>query len=229
LLNDRDVYALSAVKIPIKKNSILAHQYESQLKYGDLNLNRLNTNIRLDSSLERELADKKLLEEFGDEEDNMAPINGSNNNTDFTMESQFSNRIEMSDNGATFDDYDDRAALILNTETTFNRTNELQNSNNQTKGAKLFFKKIDNEFESLKNQNQDIINNVNNQTNIEQLIPISSYSIETNKKESSYFMNNFFSTRDVLIIACFVIVLVPLALFIYSFYYNEEHHHHHPN
>ena len=50
LLNDRDIYALSAIKIPIKPNSIFFHQFHDQLKYGDINMTRLTN--RLDSRFE---------------------------------------------------------------------------------------------------------------------------------------------------------------------------------
>jgi LysM repeat protein len=58
LLNDRDIFALNLIKIPIKPNSIFFHQFNDQLKYGEPNMTRLTN--RLDSSLERELADSKL-------------------------------------------------------------------------------------------------------------------------------------------------------------------------
>ena len=55
LQNDRDMYALNSLKIPIKKHSSLAQQYENQLKYGDVNFSRLNTNAIYDPSLERDV------------------------------------------------------------------------------------------------------------------------------------------------------------------------------
>ena len=54
LQNDRDMFALNSLKIPIKKHSSLAQKYENQLKYGDPNLSRLKENVILDTSLERE-------------------------------------------------------------------------------------------------------------------------------------------------------------------------------
>ena len=213
LQNDRDVYALSFVKIPIKKNSIFAEQYEGQLKYGDANLTRLNTNSRLDSSLEREIAEIKLLNEQSDEE-LVKPVVSSaavpSRNTNLIMETRFDEDIE---------DQSDTTAL-LNPRSNGYEHSEHLNSDIQVKNAKRFFKKIDHEFESLKTQNQNIINNVNSKANIEQLIPISSsiYTVESYKNESTYLINNFCTARDILIIGCFLIVLTPLAFFIYSLF-----------
>jgi len=214
LQNDRDVYALSFVKIPIKKNSIFAEQYEGQLKYGDPNLTRLNTNSRLDSSLEREIAEIKLLNEQSDEEFVKPAVASnavaSNRNTNLIMETQFNEDIE---------DQSDTTAL-LNPKSNGYENSEHLNSDIQVKNAKRFFKKIDHEFESLKTQNQNIINNVNSKANIEQLIPISSsiYTVESYKNDSTYLINNFCTARDILIIGCFLIVLTPLAFFVYSLF-----------
>jgi hypothetical protein len=258
LQNDRDVYALSSVKIPIKLHSILAQQYESQLKYGDANQTRLSSNMRLDSSVERELADKRILNEKSedDEDDdqndpniissnNINPYSNINNNTSnstvgfkynineksYEMETQFSNKVIQfeEEDDHELDNYTDKTALLINREESNNQIMSSigkKNNDKQVKEAKRFFKKIDNQFDVLKHQNEDIINHVIKNT--DQLIPIphdtDGFSIETNKKsETNYMLNNFFNVRDILIIACFIVVLVPLAIFIYSFFYNNEH------
>lgn len=54
LQNDRDIYALKTLKIPIKQNSIHSERYAGQLKYSDTSVTRLNSNDRFDFEIENE-------------------------------------------------------------------------------------------------------------------------------------------------------------------------------
>ncbi len=92
LQNDRDMYALNTLKIPIKKHSALAHQYESQLKFADSNLSRLKENLVVDNGVEREVYKNS---EEDDSEDQMSNFgtsskqNGYNQNEGLILETQF--------------------------------------------------------------------------------------------------------------------------------------------
>jgi len=70
------MYAFNTLKIPIKKHSTLAHQYETQLKFGDPNLSRLSENLVTDNGIEREIYKNS---EEDDSEDQMSTIGTSSN------------------------------------------------------------------------------------------------------------------------------------------------------
>lgn len=80
LQNDREMYALNSFKIPIKKHSILAQEYEAQLKYGEINFSRLKTNTVFDPNLE-----KDAYVNSEDTEDDSEEISSINN---FSLESR---------------------------------------------------------------------------------------------------------------------------------------------
>ena len=140
-----------------------------------------------------------------------------------------------------FIDYeeDDTTALLLN----HNSQKNLFNNNKQTKEAKKFLKKLDTNLESLKNQNQELINNVVNKSASDQLIPMPnlSFSIEnsalsSNSNQSGLFSaRNSFNTPDILFVAVFFMILLPIVIIIYRYYFyeNEQHHsnipHEHPH
>jgi len=224
LLNDRDIYALSAIKIPIKPNSIFFHQFQDQLKYGDINMTRLTN--RLDSSLERELADNKILnrgdEEYADEEDldhaNPTSFIGFTANGEQIMDTEFTNYEE-----------DDTTALLLN----HNNQEQQFNQNKQAKEAKKYLKKLDTNLESLKSQNQELINNVANKSASEQLIPMpnSSFSIENSplNRTGMFSSRNSFNTPDILIIAVFFMILLPIVVIVYRYYFYYENGHNIPH
>ena len=55
LQNDREMYALNSLKIPIRKHTILAQKYEADLKYGETNFSRLKTNIVFEPNKEKDV------------------------------------------------------------------------------------------------------------------------------------------------------------------------------
>ena len=219
LLNERDIFALKTIKIPIKPNSFLANQYKDQLKFSEVYVTRLNTNGRLDSSVERE----EILR--SEEEDNESiksdstpneSIVGQTNAGHLIIETEFTSENENSDTKTLLSEFERNPSQSFLPKT----------SNKQVKDAKKFFKKLDNNLETLKHQNKEIINNVNRVNNdMEHLIPVPdiTYSVES-KPKSIFSTNSYLNSRDILIIACFVVVLIPLILFIYSLYYYDEHH-----
>lgn len=85
LQNDRDMYALNSLKIPIKKYSVLAEKYESQLEYCDINLTRLKTNAALDYNIEKEIYINSDSEDAQSIIESNQATNKSNN---FILESQ---------------------------------------------------------------------------------------------------------------------------------------------
>lgn len=194
LQNDRDMYALNNLKIPIKKHSSLAAKYESKLEYCDINFTRLTTNAALDHNIEKEI--NSVYSDSDDAQSTIEPSSSTNQN-DMEIYEELNN-------------YTDNSPLISNIETIHNETSKTNN-----KDAKRFFKKKDKELNSLKTQSNDL------SKKSEQLIPISNYSIES-KSNSLNWSNNFFNGRDVIVIACFIVILIPLIIFIYEFYYYDS-------
>jgi len=209
LQNERDIYALNVIKIPIKPNSTFYHQYSNQLKYGDLNMTRLSN--RLDSSIERELANNKILNDY--DSDDLTQVVGETENGQQILETQF---IDLEND-------DPSTALLLNQDIA-----SRPKPNQQTKDAKKFFKKLDNNLENLINQNKELVQ----KTNGEQMIPIAnlSYSVENSINISSsnnkfFSSSNFFNTPDILFIAVFFMILLPIVIVIYGYYFYESGHH----
>ena len=136
-----------------------------------------------------------------------------------------------------FIDYeeDDTTALLLN----HNNQKTLFNNDKQTKEAKKYLKKLDTNLESLKSQNQELINNVVNKSANDQLIAIPnlSFSIEnsvqSNSNRTGFFsMRNNFNTPDILFMAVFFMILLPIVIIIYRYYFYENEHnipHDHPH
>lgn len=113
--------------------------------------------------------------------------------------------------------YTDKTSLL--TESNLDTIhNEKSTTNN--KDAKRFFKKKDKELNSLKTQS----NEINSSLSKKQLIPISNYSIESRSNNLNW-SSSFFNGRDVLVIACFIVILIPLIIFVYEFYYYDSVHH----
>ena len=208
LLNERDIFALKTIKIPIKPNSVLAFEYQNQLKFSDGLVTRLNNGGRWEPNGGEELIrseddeDSESVKSETRPAESILDLNGS-----FKIESEFTKQL---------DEFSDTQRLLLSD---VNSTNK--NSKKQVKEAKKFFKKMDNNFETLKNQNIEILSKV--QADNDQLIPVSnvSYSVET-KAKSMFSANSHLNTRDMLIVACFVVVLIPLIFFIYGLYYYEK-------
>lgn len=81
----------------------------------------------------------------------------------------------------------------------------------------------DKEVSSLMHQNDKIINNIkSSNTNGEQLIPISNFSIESDRTRLN-INSTYFNIRDLILLACFIIVIIPLAIFIYRSYFEEPY------
>lgn len=220
LQNDREMFALKTLKIPIKKHSSMAQEYASELKYGDVNFSRLKSNVVLDHTIENDVY--KNSDDY-DSEDTTSSISfpaATRQNGTLPGESLLSNKIDMD---VDIEDYFEGSALI-NKESKHNRSfseNHLSNMSN-VKDAKRFLKQKDKELTSLRHQNEEIINNLNKSTNSlnEQLIPISDFSV--NRTDRLNINGSYYNVRDILIVACFIIVIVPLSIFIYRSYY-EDH------
>lgn len=212
LQNERDIYALSFIKIPIKPNSIFYHEYQSQLKYGDPNMTRLSN--RLDSSLERELADSKLLNSDDadyEEEDYETDLNELNQ----TKLVNFENGKAIYE--TEFTEENDTTALLGNN----SDQQQVKSNLPQVKEAKNFFKKLDNNFESLKNQNKELVQK--RSASSEQLIPISNlnFSIENTAARQANYFNNM---PDIIIFAVFFMILFPIVIIIYRYYFYDNGH-----
>ena len=93
----------------------------------------------------------------------------------------------------------------------------------QSKDAKRFLKLKDKEVSSLIYQNDKIINNMRtSSTSGEQLIPISNLIIESDKTKLN-LSSTYFNVRDVILLACFITVIIPLSIFIYRSYFEEPY------
>ena len=122
------------------------------------------------------------------------------------------------------DETDETQTLL---DTNFERTyNETAASKNIVKDAKRFFKQKDKELSTLKNKNEEITNNVNKSNSLsEQLIPISNFSVESERRQmysGEWANTSYLNIRDVLLVVCFLVVLVPLSIFIYRLYYDDK-------
>ena len=206
LQNDRDMYALKTLKIPIKPYSLLAEQYSDQLKYTDSNLTRLNTNT-LDFDYENQVSSTADSENELSDTGTFVPkeeetvLVGYSRNGEVLAETEFS-QVN-----------DDNAPLLKENSGAYG-SGSTNKPNKQYKEAKRYFKKLDTNLESLKIQNNELF------TKNEQLIPISdmSYSIENNKNNLIKFSNLNLNVRDLLIFACLIVILFPLVIVIYRFY-----------
>jgi hypothetical protein len=202
LQNDREIFALKAIRIPIKPNSLLSEQYANKLKYTDQVISRLSSATNAD-----------IYNQEGGENQN----DETTSNEDPTeTENKESNLMNSSDELITNVDHveDDQRPLLAVTS---------KQDLKQVKEAKRFFKKFDTNLNALKHQNNEILTNVI--PNVNNLIPMHhmAYSITSSRSNSSknfFFIN--FNVRDSLIIACCIIVLFPLGFLIYELYYNDH-------
>jgi LysM repeat protein len=219
LQNDRDIYALKHLKIPIKPNSFQSELYAGQLKYSDTILTRLTNGdfeplVLVDSN--------KTTDVESNEEDNKSLDEVTTKTRNLIAETNFGGSEIMND-------YENEStSLLLDSDQTVRNANV--SVKKQAHEARRYFKKMDNKLESLINQNQEIINVVKNKhkPEMENLVPISniSYSVETRSKKSK-MTNSFFNfnVRDILIIALLVIIIVPLVILFYRYVYIKEHEH----
>jgi len=201
LQNDREIFALKALRIPIKPNSILSEQYAEKLKYTGQVICRLGSAVNLDTNDQGEHQNDETTSNEDLTETENREVNLMNSSDEFNAAN--SDQIE-----------EDRHPLLATTS---------KQDLKQVKEAKRFFKKLDTNLDALKHQNNEILTNVI--PNVNNLIPMHHmpYSISSNRSNSSknfFFIN--FNVRDSLIIACCIIVLFPLGFLIYELYYNDH-------
>lgn len=220
LQNDRDIYALKALKIPIKPYSVLAQQFADQLKYTDSNLTRLNTNT-LDFDYETLTRVSSAADSENELSDSGIQQASSNSNTHILG---YSENKEIIAETEFFHVNDDKSPLMEDTTISSNGLDAQKKYSNkqynkQYKEAKRYLKKMDNSLETLKIQKDELLTNVSKN---EQLIPIldTIYSIENNRRGAVKISNLNLSVRNLLIFACFIVIIFPLAFYIYEYYYN---------
>lgn len=225
LQNDREMYALNSFKIPIKKHSILAQEYETQLKYGEINFSRLKTNTVSDPKLENDV----YVNSEDTEDDNEEIL--SNKKFSLEREARPSNNSASRINLEEYDKVDEyefsEKSNLMNTglgfEKFYDAKKNMNMKNKQSKDAKRFLKIKDKEVSSLIHKNDKIINNIKSSNiNGEQLIPISNFSIESDRTRVN-INSTYFNVRDAILLACFIIIIIPLAIFIYRSYFEEPY------
>jgi hypothetical protein len=223
LQNDRDVYALKTVKIPVKPNSIHTEKYAGQLKYSDQIVSRLATGALFNQDL--------------DYQSNAGSNLDSNDDEDKSTGEDVVYMVDRARDGnliaeTEFIDDAPTTSLLLNDGLSSNinmysdvLTQPRNSTTKQAREAKKYLKKFDNKLESLKNQNNELLNVMKNS---EQLVPIQtcSYLVERqqfhadDKQRSGLFNLN---VRDTLILACIVVVLAPLLFIVYRYIWITEH------
>lgn len=221
LQNDRDIYALKFIKIPIKPNSYQSELYASQLKYSDTVLTRLANG---------DFEPIDLVADQDSEEEHQHKLTAT------TSSSNQQNLIDLNENNSS-ESAEETSKLLGNTE----KNSEGGGGgggggvggNEQVKEARRFFRKFDNKLDVLISQNQEIINEVKSKhgegDGNERLVPISniSYMVETRGRgdNNTNYSSSLFSinTRELLAIAICVVVVFPLIIFFYRYLYISEH------
>jgi LysM repeat protein len=215
LTNDRDIFALKTLKIPIKPFSLLSQQYSDQLKYTDSNLTRLNTNT-LDFDYEtRATSPNESENEFSDTGNNRVSLRSKDDdhvNTYLVGKSQNGQLLAETE---FFKAIDDESPLLQENGLNDIDLNHKANRYKQSKEARRYFKKMDNNLETLRHQNSELTTNV---TKNEQLIPISDMSYSVESSGMGKISNLNLNVRDLLIFACLIVVIFPLVFYIYEFY-----------
>lgn len=203
LQNDRDIYALKYIKIPIKPNSYQSELYASQLKYSDTILTRL-----ANGDFEPVLIDVESPGSSQIDSDEEPRVN-----------QQQKQQSEPNESG------EETSKLLLSDSVT-------SKPNNQTREARKYFRKFDNKLDALITQNQEIISEVRNKhvsVGGEQFLPISniSYMVERNQARSSSSLGGTtfcsLTVRELLVIALLIVVIFPLVIFVYRYVYISEH------
>lgn len=203
LQNDRDIYALKYLKIPIKPNSFYSEKYASQLKIADYPITRLNSNNILSINLETNSVESE-------DDKSSEDLNQANNQND-------KDELEIAAN----DEINSTSLKmpLLNEPGFVNEQSAKQS--NQARKAKKYLKNVDHKIESLKNLNDQLLNSVQDQNLIQ--VPNATYYRE---KSSDLRAKGFFSlnVRDILVIAVVIVILLPLSIFFYRILYLKEHH-----
>jgi hypothetical protein len=217
LQNDRDVYALKTVKIPVKPNSIHTEKYAGQLKYSDQIVSRLAAGS---APLHQEL-------------DSTVNSNGGGSSSANADSNDDEDRSASDDAAYTVGRGRDGALMAESEFTTEESTALLLDSNEHdrmpratAKETKKYFKKIDTNLKSLKNQNNELITGI--MSNTEQLVPIQTcsymvereqYLNESNRHKGLINVN----VRHILIWACIIAIIAPIFVILYRYIYITEH------
>lgn len=207
LQNDRDIYALKTVKIPIKPNSYYSEKYADQIKVADFPITRLNSSSLLIAN--NNLESNSLESEDDKSSEDMNQANSPTQSEYVLEQNDLLNEAYESD------------SLPLLKET----SEKASTKSKQSKEVKKFLKKLDNNLETLKNHSNELVTVVQNPHEpYENLVQVSSRSMElrTSKTTSKGLFN--LNVRDILIIALVIVVLLPLSIFFYRFLYLKEHH-----
>ena len=221
LQNERDIYALKTVKIPVKPNSIHTEKFSDQLKYTDQMPTRLSNSALL--NLENEFstgASSNAANENSQDED----VASSNGGEDLV----YIVDRGLDDNLIAETEFISDTTSLLNSQAMSSldlAVHDTRVKTKQSKEAKKFLKKLDNSLASLKNQNNELLTNVTK--NSDQLLPIQtcSYIVERRQNGTARTKKGLINmnVRDTLILACIVVVLVPLLFIIYRYIYISEH------
>lgn len=137
------------------------------------------------------------------------------------------------------DNYDKATTSLLadpQSSTNYNIEKGLKHKKRQAqlKEAKKFFKKLDTNLETLKHQNLELQSTVapggssSSPLKMEQLIPISniSYTVDANLGHAASKKKRSIGLREIAIIACIMLILVPVVVLTYNFYFShpgDEH------
>lgn len=218
LINDRDIYALKTVKIPVKPNSIHTEKYSSQLKYSDQIVTRLTT------STNQDVGGDDNTSVSNDEEEKMSatPSDEDLVHVDRTSDGKLIVETELLIDDDDDMDNDTRIPLLGHNDPPA-RVHHSREKTRNYKEVKKYLKKFDNKLDVLKSQNNELLIKNN-----EQLVPIQtcSYRVErqqqaltSRRKKGLVNMN----VRDTMILACIVVVLAPLVFLFYRYIYITEH------
>jgi LysM repeat protein len=232
LLNERDMYALKFIKVPIKPHSILAQKYANQLKQAEANLSRLNTIGRVNLNTEIETLEDTSNINSDDEVKSIE--NETTNLTDCNLaggvsiaQTNFITKENEQDDDINAPLLQSHIHISEESGTTVNKPKTAQ-----TKEAKRYLKRLDNKLENLKSQNNELYSKAVKQlpesmSISDELIPISniSYLVESRESKNATGLIGALNmnTWQVLIIACIIVVLIPLAIIAYNFIYYNDH------
>ena len=239
LQNDRDLYALKSLKVPIKAHSLLAEQYAAKLKYSDQTLTRLIENTPLVAyQIEQQVSSQSSssLKNSSDEDDahsradatsliDMQPMDTSLSILPASImnETHLSSSDPMSYGASSAVGSSTSLLLLTNIDNT-PATHQLSSNKSQLKEAKRFFQKMDTNLDALKSQNSEILSNVAKSVDDHLVTMPSSYTIETDGRaplaaavaaaEKRAMLMNL-NLRDTLMLACLIVVFFPLVFLIY--------------
>lgn len=199
LQTDRDIYALKFIKIPIKPNSYQSELYAAQLKYSDTILTRLSN---------------------GDFE----PLVFDPTSTTVVVDSddeprQSPNTQPLIDLGHNDSSSEETSRLLTS-------SNNPVSSSDQSREARKFLRKFDNQVDALISQNQEIITEVKSKhepvtiSNISYVVESRTRQALSPSSSTSIFGMN---VREILVIGLIIVVVFPLIFLLYRYVYLSEH------